>query len=77
MTKVLMTPRSTPVYPKQEVVLEEPIPEWESMIPEELGSRLDSQICCTLDRAYLHIITQLAIFLRILPNDWLHVFEAG
>ncbi len=37
-TQVLMTPRSILVYPKQEVVLGEPIPEWGSMIPEELGS---------------------------------------
>ncbi len=61
--QVLMTPRSSPVYPKQEVVLEEPIPEWGSMIPKELGSRndifcFDYQICCALDQAYPHIITQ-------------------
>ena len=40
-TQVSMTPRSSPVYPKQDVVLEEPISEWGSMIPEELGSRND------------------------------------
>ena len=40
-TQVLMTPRSSSVYPKQVVILEEPIPEWGSLIPEELGSRND------------------------------------
>ncbi len=40
-THVLKTPRSSPVYRKQEVVLQEPIPEWVSMITEELGSQND------------------------------------
>ncbi len=40
-SQVLMTPYSSSVYPKQEVVLEGPIPEWGSMIPKELGSRND------------------------------------
>ncbi len=77
-TQVLITHRSSPVYPKQEVVLEEPIPEWGCMIPEELGSRylcLDNQICFMLDRAYPHIIKRLAIFWqkRLIACVWTRI----
>ncbi len=44
-TQGLLTPRSSPVYPMQEVVLEEPIPEWGTTIPDELGSRNDILAC--------------------------------
>ncbi len=59
-TRVLMIPCSSPVYPKQEVVLQNGAHDSWRISIRKRHLCLDNQRCCTLDRAYPHIITQLA-----------------